>query len=217
MEEDSVTGQTTLLIDYVEDATRLDFAEPAALLDAARWIGEFHRLNEPRVTALAGCVYRYDSSYYLGWAQRALEFSRDANRPWLAALAARFETLAGELLSSSSTVIHGEYYPKNILVRGCEIAPIDWESAAIAAGEIDLASLVEGWDDGDTRACMTEYNRARWPHGAPAEFERRLAIAGMYWAFRWLGDPPEGTTGEDGEWLFKYLRELDEQLGGARE
>ena len=210
---DPATGETTLLIDYIDPAKRLKYVE--CLVDAARWIGKFHRINEARVDALADVVKRYDSAYYLGWVRRTLEFSGDANRRWLPTLGCRFEALVGELLVASATVIHGEYYPHNILVSEGVIYPVDWESAAIAAGEIDLASLTEGWPNKDNRACEAEYRRARWPGGVPIEFERRLAIAKMYFLFRWLGDRSECPTVESAAKPFKRLRQLGEQLGDS--
>ena len=50
------------------------------------------------------------------------------------------------LISEPQTIIHGEYYPANILIKDGAIYPIDWESAAVGPGEIDLATLIEGWD-----------------------------------------------------------------------
>ena len=206
---DPATGETTLLIDYVDAALPVS-ADRHALLAAARWIGTFHRLNEPRVDQLAGTITRYDADYFLGWVRRTLEFSGEANQPWLPVLGRAFEALADELLMVPVTVIHGEFYPKNILVHDDVITPVDWESAAIGAGEIDLASLTTDWSDDVRKACEADYERARWPEGGHAALERRLAIATMYLLFRWLGDSNEAVR-KDSEFL--CLRELGERLG----
>ena len=208
-----ITGETTLLIDFFDDAMRLNKVSRAA--PAARWIGKFHRLNEPRVSSLDPLLKRYDVAYYLGWPQRALNFSPEASRPELEELAREFETLSAELLSGPATIIHGEYYPANILVREQTIYPVDWESAAIAAGEIDLASVTEGWPEEDKQASRAEYCAARWPAGAPAGFERRLAIAEIYLAFRWMGDRPEWAKGKIAESYLQRLRDARERLGSA--
>ena len=92
------------------------------------------------------------------------------------------------LLGSPTTVIHGEFYPSNVLRVGDAIRPVDWESAAVGAGEIDLASLVEGWPEKLARECVENYRGIRWPQGAPASFERVLDAARVYLALRWLGD-----------------------------
>ena len=212
-EHDADTGETTLLIDYLENARRLQSVQPPKLPDAARWIGAFHRSNELRVATLRNWITSYDASYYLGWMQRTLTLSPELHRPWLQAVSRHFGALTEEIMATPVTIIHGEYYPHNILVHAGVIAPVDWESAAIAPGEIDLAGLTEGWSDEIQRDCESEYRRARWPEGAPLEFERRLGVAGMYLLFRWLGDRLEWVTGERGEWRFASLRRLSEQLG----
>lgn len=213
VETDPAGGDTTLWIDYLDDAQPLGIAEPGALLLAARWIGEFHRRNEPRVAELAGCVHRYDAEYYIGWAERTQRFASGCGYAWLPALRRRWPDLARELLAPPLTVIHGEYYPGNILVRDRIICPVDWESAAIAAGEIDLASVTEGWPEEDRRVCQAEYRRWRQREDTVAGFERRLAIAEMYLAFRWLGDRQEWVRTEDAEWRFGRLLRLAGQLG----
>ena len=101
----------------------------------------------------------------------------------------------------------------NILYSGGVIYPIDWESAAVAAGEIDLACLTEGWPPRVVRECERRYREARWPDGAPADFERRLGAARLYLAFRWLGEEPDETVDESNRWRFDDLRTVGERLG----
>jgi thiamine kinase-like enzyme len=111
-------------------------------------------------------------------------------------------------------VIHGEYYPaKNILYAAGIVCPVDWESAAIAAGEIDLAALTEGWSADAARECEHQYQRNRWPWGAPADFEQTLGAARLYLAFRWLGEEPGETTHERNLCRFDNLRVVGERLG----
>jgi aminoglycoside phosphotransferase (APT) family kinase protein len=213
VQRDSATGETTLWIDYLENATRLKSTVPPPLVEAARWAAAFHRLNESRASGLEGAINIYDVPYYLGWMRRSLEFSPAWHGPWLRALSRHFEALAEEIAAAPITTIHGEYYPENILAHDGVIAPIDWESAAIAMGEIDLASLTEDWSPEDNMACQLAYRRSRWPEGAPDEFERRLTLARLYLMFRWLGDRSEWVTGERAEGQFANLRRLAEQLG----
>ena len=116
------------------------------------------------------------------------------------------------LLAPSPTIIHSEYYPMNILLQEGMIRPVDWESAAIAAGEIDLASLTENWPTNIVQECELDYQRARWPAGPPADFERTLGAAQFYLSFRWLGDRPAWTTHESNLWRFERLRSVGERL-----
>src|SRR5207249_336615 len=118
--------------------------------------------------------------------------------PWLMEACERRDEWCATLLAAPPTVIHGEFYAKTVLLRRKSVFPVDWESAAISAGEIDLAALTEGdrWPAGIVRLCEREYVHARWPEGAPTAFQRRLDAARVYLHFRWLGDRPDRTTRE---------------------
>src|SRR5439155_24503813 len=73
-------------------------------------------------------------------------------------------------LLPNPTVIHGEFYSKTVLARRQHLFMLDWESAAIGPGEIDLAALTEGkhWRGPVPRQCERDYRRALWPEGASA-------------------------------------------------
>jgi thiamine kinase-like enzyme len=116
-------------------------------------------------------------------------------------------------LFSSPTIIHGEFYPHNVLLSDGQIYPIDWESAAIAAGEIDLSALTEAWRPEHRRQCELAYQEARWGRAAPAEFERALAAARLYLCFRWMGEQPGWTLGAGHREYFDRMQISGEQLG----
>src|SRR5262249_32669584 len=97
--------------------------------------------------------------------------------------------------------------------RGRAVYPIDWESAAVAAGEIDLASLTEGWPAWYAVQYERVYREARWPSGAPADFERRLAAARVYLAFRWLANKPDRPAAGDARGSFRGWRPAGGRLG----
>ncbi len=213
---DESSGRLWLVLRYVERGVRLDLAsEPDALPVAARWIGRFHAANERVVVHGAPpFLTRYDVGYYSGWARRTAVFAGQmhARLPWLALLCERYVEAIPHLMIAPQTVIHGEYYPHNVLYRAGTVFPHDWESAAVGAGEIDLASLIEGWDEETIRWCMAEYRHARWPDEPPATFERTFAVARLYWCFRWLGDHPDDTLGRR-SYYFELLRTAGERLG----
>jgi Phosphotransferase enzyme family len=214
--EDAGTGATWLFLEYVDGSTRMhDGGDADALGRAAAWIGRFHASTQPHVTT-AGWpeVPDYDETYYRGWVVRTAAFAGPlAGRfPWLARLCQRWDGFVAPLLAAGATLIHGEYYPKNVLVRDGRVYPIDWETTAIGAGEIDLASLTEHWPADIVRECQVDYRRARWPKGPPADFERTLAAARLYLHFRWLGDRPEWTTRPKWVWRFEEMRHLAERL-----
>jgi aminoglycoside phosphotransferase (APT) family kinase protein len=159
-------------------------------------------------------LIQYDAEYYLGWARRALRFAAKLSDslPWLPALCARFEDLIPHLLASPATVIHGEFYPQNVLVHAGSPHPVDWESAAVAAGEIDLASLTDRWPKDTRSACERAYRQARWPSGTPAHFLKALEVARIYIQLRWLGDWGE-VSEKNCHWRFDQLRAYGQRMG----
>lgn len=214
---DAASGATWLVLEYLDGAVRVgESPDPSwAMQQAARWIGQFHATTEPLSSSFRHVLRPYDVDYFAGWTRRTLAFSTGLLRryAWLPETCEAFERLSGLLCAPPRPVIHGEFEADNVLVGGCRVYPVDWESAAIAAGEIDLASLTWGWDSEIVRACEAAYAQARWPGGAPAEFERRLALARMYLPLRWLGDRPEWTTADDWAIRFTELRTAATRLG----
>ena len=114
-------------------------------------------------------------------------------------------------MSADATPVHGEYYPQNVLVQGDTVRPIDWETAAVGAGEIDIAALTERWPTDTALLCRRAYAQARWPGGESADWRRRLGLAGLYLHFRWIAsaawrDKPE-------LWRLREVRSLSAELG----
>ena len=224
---DKRTGETWLILEYLDRCIRVKditpqykkMPRPLAMILAARWVGRFHATYEAHLARSAlslSFLNQYDVEYYRGWVRRTQEFAGPLNRrfPWLAKLCKRADELLAPLLAPPLTVIHGEFYTNNLLLRYKSIYPVDWESTAIAAGEIDLAALTEGhWPVRTVRQCELEYQRARWPQGPPASFERKLEAARLYLHFRWLGDRPDWTIRKTALWRFKQLQMAAEHMG----
>jgi hypothetical protein len=185
------------------------------LCGAAAWIGHFHAShaldakNEAPIPLL-----RYHLDYYLGWADRTRRFAAlEGPEPrWLAGLCGSFARVARLLVEGSLTVIHGEYYPDNVLVRETVVHPVDWQTAAVAAGEIDLAALTERWPRAVAEQCERAYRSARWADETPASFPDTLLAARLYLHFRWLGDRPEWTRAERFRSHWVALRSIAAQL-----
>ncbi len=210
---DPATRSTWLVLDYVEGFER-DMSRDS-MFQAAVWAAAFHRAAEA-LRPLPVELSIYDAGYYRGWAARTEEFAAASRRrrPWLARVCARFAELGPDLLGARPTVIHGEYYPHNVLSRhDCEIQPVDWESAALGSGEIDLASLTEGWPASYASRCESLYRRVRWPGGAPRESRRTLAAARVYLALRWLGESPSQTRSRLSTPYFEQLHRQAGELG----
>ncbi len=216
--EELSARRTWLVIEYLNTSERLSITADttAAITAAARWIGNFHRATfmTTHLRKASHTFNTYNVDYYLGWARRTLAFAEVLHDrfPWLSPVCEQFEAVAKELLAAPQTAIHGEYYPKNILFRRGVVYPVDWESLALAPGEIDLASLTEGWPAEIVRRCEREYRSARWPNGAPPSFDRTLAVARLYLTLRWLGDRPDWTIAKRHLCHFRQLRSIAEQL-----
>jgi len=179
---------------------------------AARWIGEFHSANETLVSgAWVSFLTAYDPAFYLGWPRRASRFAGPLKGrfTWLPDLCKSVKAEIVALAALPQTVIHGEYYPHNIMFQAGVVRPVDWETAAVAPGEIDLAALTDGWPPDVSRDLEAEYQHARWPSGPPPEFERNLDRARAFLQLRWLGDLPE-WTGDTTRW--KRLHAVSKRL-----
>jgi Phosphotransferase enzyme family len=218
-------GSTWLVMEYVDGrrvmATTAPDAPggapvPGAMPLAARWLGLFHGAQDA-VHPGGGPAFliTYGAAYYRGWARRTAWFSRRwrTRFPWVAAICLRVAEGAAPLLGAPPTIIHGEFYPGNVLVREGVIYPVDWESAALAAGEIDLAALVEQWPADIVRQCELEYVRARWPEGPPPDLGQRLLAARLYLHLRWLGDRPDWLEHPRIFWRFDDLQDVGRRLG----
>jgi aminoglycoside phosphotransferase (APT) family kinase protein len=210
---DAADDEPWLILEYLEQTIRFSrSSEPDAALMAADWIGHFHAASQQLVrTAALSFLKSYDEAYYLGWVQRVRRYHGHSHRsmPWLEQLCARFGEAVSVLTSVPPTIIHGEYYPENVLSRDKRIHPVDWESTAMAPGEIDLASMTEGWPEEIVRECEAQYQAARWPQGTPDGFDRRLWAARLYLQFRWLGDRSQL---DDSEWRLELLHSAGKRL-----
>jgi hypothetical protein len=218
---DGATGETWMFLEDLGPLPRAHRShDPGAMGHAARWAGAFHAAAEGLAAKLGGTLLRrYDTHYYRGWCERTAAFARPFRDefPWLTRLCERFPAVAPHyLLAEPATVIHGEYYPANVLWRADgTVIPVDWESAVVAAGEIDLASLTENWPEAATQHCAAEYARARWPGGAtPPKFDATLDAARVYLHLRWLGyDPTKTAESARNRWRFDALRDAAGRIG----
>jgi len=206
-----------LVLEHLDGAFRVGEApEVSGILSAAEWCGCFHRWAESRCDAVdLAFLARYDADYYRAWADVALRRAADAGAlsAWLLAVCTAYRDLADLLAAAPVTIIHGEMSPQNVLWLEGEIYPIDWESAAIGPGEIDLAALLFGWPEETVGRCIDAYWEAR-QRPQPAEFAPRWSAATLYTALRWL-PPPQGPDDPRFTLALDRLRETATALGVA--
>ena len=83
-------------------------------------------------------------------------------------------------------MIHGELYPENVIVQESGATVVDWESAGLGPGVLDLAVLTQGnWDS----ELVEECEAADWRHAEPPDREqaiRSLAAARIFAAVQLL-------------------------------
>jgi aminoglycoside phosphotransferase (APT) family kinase protein len=104
------------------------------------------------------------------------------------------------LLRLPVTLIHGEFYPSNVLVKRdgdrIRVCPVDWETAAIGPGLLDLAALTSGrWTEKQRLAMAMAYFKAvgadQNDDTARDEFLIDLDFCNLFMAIQWLGWSPD--------------------------
>jgi Phosphotransferase enzyme family len=191
----------------------------------ARWIARFHQSIPPTgITRLVQTsrLLVYDEAFYWLWLERAQRFA--AGRPmvrWLVdRIARRYGSVVRRLASMPRTVIHGEFYPCNIVIRRTghqvRVCPVDWEMAAFGPGLIDLASLLTGWSQREQRALMRAYRAAlpetmtrstRIPNDFSVDLDccrLHLAVRMLGWSHAWEPPPQHAHN-----WLADAVRLAD--------
>jgi hypothetical protein len=137
--------------------------------EAARWAARFHRSFAPGVIARLLPTSRllvYDEAYYRRWLERARQIvgSRPGSRRIVERIASAYDCAIDRLVAMPRTLIHGEFYPCNVVVRTAgrrvRVCPVDWEMAAYAPALVDLASLATGWNSRAQRAIVRAYHTA---------------------------------------------------------
>jgi aminoglycoside phosphotransferase len=145
-----------------------------SMVAAAGWLGRMHGSCEAKPFLRE--LRADDHLAFMHEAQAEAALARD-EAPWLIRLGERYRELAPRLLSGDKVVCHGDFYTHNILVDEGRVYPVDWEEAALDVGETDLACLTDGWPVRYARACELAYAEARWPGGAPSDFDARVGLA----------------------------------------
>ncbi len=181
-------GRNWILLKKVRGMELWQVAEVEAWAEAARWASRLHS-HFAAQPPLSAHLLRYDLEYFRIWPTRAMRLHAE-----LAGIVGRYQRVLDLLGELPMTLIHGEYYPSNILVSDGIIVPIDWEMAGIGPGVIDLAALVTGWGHSEIATIIEAYGGVKNP---------QLDAARLHLALQWLGrqrawtPPPE----HDFDWL----------------
>jgi aminoglycoside phosphotransferase (APT) family kinase protein len=190
-------------------------------LAAARWAAGFHsRISRlpPRRTRF---FPRYDRAHYRHCADRIERRLAGLPTPERRLLEQALELYAGlveQLLALPQSVIHGEYYGKNLVLREGSvdelIAVVDWETAAVGPSYFDLVCLSTGrWTTEKREALWRAYfDCYRADTGQPLDWEdfrRDLGPVQLYQALAWIGWWLERGAGEQ---VARWLNELQKAM-----
>lgn len=187
---DSATGEFGLVLRFYDDGlTSAQASDQGGDTAAVRWLAALHRWAESRVDDPAWRILeRYDASFYLRWLDRTCELARPlaAEYPWLEQVATAYRDRIPLLAQARPTLIHGEYTPRNAFWAEGRIMPVDWETAAIGPGQIDLAVYTFDWELDELHELEAAYVDGRWGGAAPAEFAETMLAARLYVSFHWI-------------------------------
>jgi aminoglycoside phosphotransferase (APT) family kinase protein len=217
-----------LFLEKVAGVPLWQMGELATWQAVAVWLARMHHLFAAKVQERLQTKHlvRCDADFYRLWLQRAVAFACEADRTetsrGLAWLARHHDAVVERLISLPVTLIHGEFYPSNVLIREQpgfrRVCPIDWERTAVGAGLMDLAALTAGeWRDEDRVAVALAYREAQDGLGgcpsAEAEFleslaycRLQLAVQSLGWASSDWSPPPAHAH----DWLGEALRVAEE-------
>lgn len=187
-----------LVLEFVDGTPLWQIGELETWQAAARWLARLHALPVPTDKWLL----QYDETQLkerLRLAPGTEQFAGHVAKH-LAALPAR--------------LIHGDFYPANILVEGDgRIRVVDWETCGVGPAVLDLAALVSGrWSEQERKRILDAYLAACPLSLQPSHDDllyARLLLAAQWigWHDRWR-PPPEQRH----DWHAE-LAELSERLG----
>lgn len=227
---DERRGHYWLFLERVPGVELYQVGELETWQHAAAWLARLHDrfLTSPgRLASVHGRLLRYDGEFYRRWSRRALRFARlkasEAQLRRLESIVGRYDRVVERLVELPRTFIHGEFYASNVLVQreavGTRICPVDWETAALGPGLVDLAALTAGpWSERDRSAIVAAYRTALptaplW-RLSEEDFATLLDCCGLHVALQWLGWSGDWTPPSEHafDWLAEALR-LAERLG----
>ncbi len=217
-----------LFIENVEGPVLWQLGEFDVWEEAARRLAELHAVLAPAASSPPASLLRYGPELFEVWIRRACDFASRPQTPWsddqraqVLDLGERYGPVAEHLATLPAILIHGEFYPSNVLVQNPSgeprICPIDWEIAATGPGLLDLAALTIGkWTPGERDALALAYREAAAEHSGrlalPADFDRTLECCRLHLAVQWLGWDPEWVAPAEHrhDWLAEALRSAGE-------
>ena len=199
-------GARWLLLEWAGSRDLSQVGARSVWCEAASQLARLHVWGESRVDSLSrGSPVRWDDArLHLVWAHRARRHLAAHTSAWstrdpLRPLWRRYRLVADFLAAMPKTLVHGDFNASNVLVTrsaaGNRIRIIDWETAGVGPGLLDLASLVSGRLPVRHRAAMVAAYRAnlggsRLGTLSEGDFDQALSSCRLAMAVQWLGWSP---------------------------
>jgi hypothetical protein len=160
-----------LFIEKVEGVELWQVGELETWRHVARWLRRMH-------DALPGgeedtYLLRYDGDFFRLWLGRAERLAGD-----LGPVARIYDAVVERLVGLPQSVVHGDFYPSNVIVAGERVCPVDWELAGSGPSLLDLAALTSGWPEDEQAAIVAAYGDVS---------REDLDCCRLHLAVRWLG------------------------------
>lgn len=202
-------GRYWLFLEHVRGDLLWQVEEMEDWRRAARWLAAMHGRFAERTWCLPRRLLAHDAEYYRRWLERARRTVRwpratTASGRDFGWLARRTLGALDWLAEQPVTLLHGEFYPSNVLVEpapgGRRIRPVDWEMTGTGSGLLDLAALTSGgWGEAEREELAEAYRSALpgWLRPSPERLRCGLDRCRLLLAVQWLGwstrwtPPPE--------------------------
>jgi hypothetical protein len=202
----------TLVVRRMVDAVAVSDVVPKSvgLCLAAGWIAAFHRAATP-IAEAAESLNRFTAEFYRQWVDRAAAFTPAAG---VVLDRGRLRDLYVErvgLLAAEETLVHGDYYSDQVFWSEGRVHVVDWELAAIACGEVDLAAVTLGRSAEMTAFMEDAYVRERWPDRVDDGHAARLFLARVFLLLRLVGVAPDWPRPRKFRRRAELLRQLLER------
>ena len=188
----NVSKRHELFLEYL-DAWRLQHYEVKHWVTAVKRLAHFHLYFANRLETLRSCssLNRFDYSYFVSWADRALaavSSRQERLGRLLEAVVADYVKVARLLAQQPVTLVHNELTPQNVIFdpssRPARVYFVDWEMAGLGCPLLDPVHLKQGLNPESDRRLVNAYcTELEGTHLIPSrqdDFRRLLAACELH-------------------------------------